>query len=82
MRYAHPAPEPSSCTTVKFWPAITRVVERGLAVKFSLTSNVTVSGPVPLAGEVRLIQSALFETDQLHALPVARLTEPDPPIEE
>jgi hypothetical protein len=61
---------------------MTRVAERGLAVKFPRTSNVTVAGPVPVRGEVRVIQSALFETAQLQAFPVVRLTEPDPSIEE
>jgi len=55
------------------------VPDRALDVKFSRTSNVTVSLPVPSVLEVSVIQLVLLAAIQLHPAAVVRFTLPAPP---
>jgi hypothetical protein len=52
---------------------------RGLPVKFSRTSNVIASGPLPLSGDVNMIQPSLLTAFHAHPFPVDKATLPVPP---
>jgi len=64
------------CVTVKVWPPMLSVAERGVELGLSAALNATEPGPLPLAPDVTVSHAASL--DAVHAQPLATLTETEP----